>query len=192
MRGPSGRQRLRSREGAAILATIVNKGGQPVRHAYLYAAYVSDEFGKGPKEFVASGDDGTFEIEHLPEGAYSFSHSRLDSALARVKLAAGGHERVRIEVNPVDEHGYLRVLIVTEAGVPLATPDVWLERGGRVVEPVYNNDDTTAFGAAPGTYTLCVHAPGFRSVRQRIELRGREGRTMQEIFSPMVVTMRNE
>ncbi len=82
------------------------------------------------------------------------------------------------------------MLIVTESGAPLATPDVWLERGGRVVEAYYNNDDATAFAAAPGTYTLCVHAPGFRSVRQGVELRTREGRTVQEIFAPVVVTMR--
>lgn len=141
---------------------------------------------------VTPGADGTFEIEHLPEGEYSFSHSRLDSALALVKLAPGGHETVRIEANPIDEHGYLNVLIVTEAGVPLATPDVWLERDGRVVEPIYNNDDATPFTAAPGTYMLCVHAPGFRSVRQRVELRGREGRTIQELFELVVVTMRKE
>ncbi|MDY0357743.1 MAG: carboxypeptidase-like regulatory domain-containing protein [Sedimentisphaerales bacterium] len=141
---------------------------------------------------VTPDADGTFEIAHLPEGEYSFSHSRLDPPLARVKLAAGGHETVRIEANPVDEHGYLRVLIVTDEGQPLATPDVWLERGGLVVEPVYNNDDATTFAAAPGTYTLCVHYPGFRSVRRRVELRTREGRTTQEVLEPLVITMPRE
>lgn len=141
---------------------------------------------------VTPGADGTFEIEHLPEGEYFFLLSRLDSALARVQLADGGREAVRIEANPVDEHGYLRVLIVTEAGVPLATPDVWLERDGRLVEPVYNNDDATTFAAAPETYTLCVHAPGFRSVRQRVDLRTREDRTTQEVLEPMVITMSKE
>ncbi|MDI9434291.1 MAG: carboxypeptidase-like regulatory domain-containing protein [Planctomycetota bacterium] len=136
--------------------------------------------------------DGTFEIAHLPEGEYSFSLSRLDPPLARVRLAAGGHETVRIQVNPVDEHGYLLVLIVTDEGLPLATPDVWLERDGRVVEPVYNNDDATAFTPAPGTYALCVHAPGFRSVRQSVELRRKEGRTTQEVLEPLVITMREE
>lgn len=141
---------------------------------------------------VTPGADGVFEIAHLPEGEYSFSFSRLDAPLARVKLAPGGHETVRIEANPVDEHGYLRVLIVTDEGLPLATPDIWLERDGRVVEPVYNNDDTTAFAAAPGTYTLCVHYPGFRSVHRRVELRTREGRTIQEILEPMVISMSRE
>jgi len=141
---------------------------------------------------VTPGADGTFEIEHLPEGEYLFSLSRLDSALACVKLARRGHEAVRIEANPVDEHGYLRVLIVTEAGVPLATPDVWFERDGRVVEAYYNSDDGTTFAAPRGTYTLCVHAPGFRSVRQRVDLRTREGRTTQEVLEPMVITMSRE
>jgi len=141
---------------------------------------------------VTPGADGAFEIGHLPAGDYRLSHSRLDSALARVRLAAGGHETVRIEVNPVDEHGYLNVLIVTDEGVPLATPDVWLERAERVVEPVYSNDDATAFTAAPGTYTLCVHYPGFRSVRRNVELKTREARTTQEILEPMVITMSRE
>lgn len=141
---------------------------------------------------VTPGADGTFEIAHLPEGEYSFSFSRLDPPLARVKLAPGGHETVRIEANPVDEHGYLRMLIVTDEGQPLATPDVWLERGGLVVEPVYNNDDTTAFAAAGGTYTLCVHYPGFRSMHRSVELKTREGRTVQEVLEPMVITMSRE
>ncbi len=141
---------------------------------------------------VTPGADGAFEVEHLPAGDYRLSHSRLDSALARVRLAAGGHETVRIEVNPVDEHGYLLVLIVTDEGLPLATPDVWLERDGRVVEAYYNSDDGTTFAAPRGTYTLCVHAPGFRSVRQRVDLRTREGRTTQEILEPLIITMSRE
>ncbi len=138
---------------------------------------------------VTPGADGAFEIGHLPAGDYRLSHSRLDSALARVRLAAGGHETVRIQANPIDG---LNVLIVTDEGVPLATPDVWLERDGRVVEPVYNNDDGTTFAAPRGTYTLCVHAPGFRSVRQRVDLRTREGRTTQEVSEPMVIAMSRE
>ena len=128
----------------------------------------------------------------IPSGDYRFSHSRLDSPLARVRLAAGGHETVRIEANPVDEHGYLRVRIVMAEGLPLATPDVWLERDGRVVEPYYHNDDATTFAAGPGTYTLCAHYPGFRSVRRSVELKTREGRTMQEILEPLVIIMHGE
>lgn len=135
---------------------------------------------------VTPGADGVFEIGHLPEGEYSFSLSGLDAPLARVRLAAGGHETVRIQANPIDG---LNVLIVTDEGVPLATPDVWLERDGRVVEAYYNSDDGTTFVAPRGTYTLCVHAPGFRSVRQRVDLRTREGRTTQEVLEPMVITM---
>jgi hypothetical protein len=39
---------------------------------------------------------------------------------------------------------------------------------------------------------LCAHYPGFRSVRQPVELRRREGRTVQEVLEPLVITMRRE
>jgi len=136
--------------------------------------------------------NGAFEIEHLPAGDYHLASLPPSEVLVRVHLAAGGHEAVRIEAKPIDEHGYLRVLIVTDEGLPLATPDVWLERDGHVVESVFNNDDATSFAAAPGTYTLCVHYPGFRSVHRSVELKTREGRTTQEVLEPLIITMSRE
>ncbi len=141
---------------------------------------------------VALDPDGSFEVEHLPAGEYRLWYSRLEPSVASVHLVAGGHETVHIVAGPSDERGQLRVLIVTAEGWPLATPDVWLERGGRVIEPSYNNDDITAFGGAPGTYTLCAHYPGFRSVRQTVELTPVDGRTTQEVLKPLVVTMHRE
>lgn len=136
--------------------------------------------------------DGAFEVEHLPAGDYRFAHSPLSPTLAHVRLASGEHKTVRVEVDPGEDRGYLRVLIVTGERFPLATPDVWVERDGRVVEPYADSDDGKSFAASPGTYTLCAHYPGFRSVRQTVELTPVDGRTTQEVLTPLVITMRKE
>ncbi len=147
----------------------------------------------GRVEMGASPDaDGAFEFGHLPAGDYRVARSRWSPPLARVHLAAGEYETVRIQADPADDYGYLVVLVVTEEGVPLATPDVWLARDGEVVEPHFNTDDGKSFAASPGTYTLCAEYPGFRSVRQRVDVKTRQARTIQEILQPLVVTMRHE
>lgn len=136
--------------------------------------------------------NGAFEIKHLPAGDYHLASLPPSEVLVRVHLAAGGHEAVRIEAKPSDDHGYLHVLIVTDEGQPLATPDVWLERDGRVVEPIFNNDDGKSFVGPPGTYTLCARYGGLRSVRHSVELKRGEGRTTQEVLEPLVIIMRGE
>jgi len=78
---------------------------------------------------------------------------------------------------------------VTERGLPLATPDVWLERDGQTIEPHFNTDDGKSFTGPPGTYTLHAQYPGYRSVRRTVEMKSRQDRTTQEIFRPLVVTM---
>jgi hypothetical protein len=61
------------------------------------------------------------------------------SVLFETTLQAGEHRSVEIPLDPRDSghgvDGYLIVSLVTEQGVPLATPDVWLEQGGRTIKP---------------------------------------------------------
>ncbi len=197
---PTLRDRLRVEPGQLHSATAVTV---PSGAGRLSGQIVSSEEGEpwplwlqsadGRIEMsVTPGADGAFEVDHLPAGEYCLSHSRLAPPLARVHLGAGGHETVRIQVNPVDDHGYLVVLIVTPEGLPLATSDVWLERRGQIIEPHFNTDDGKSFAGAPGTYALCAHYPGFRPVRQTVELKSREGRTIQAVLEPLVITMRRE
>jgi len=141
--------------------------------------------------------DGTFAAEHLPAGQYAIGLA--SAALARrstlqnITLKAAEHKKVRIQMTSKDAgraaEGYLVVLIVTEEGLPLATPDVWLEGAARIIEPHFNTDDGKSFTGQPGTYTLHAQYPGYRSVRRTVEMKSRQDGTTQEIFKPLVITM---
>ncbi|UCD48768.1 MAG: carboxypeptidase regulatory-like domain-containing protein [Phycisphaerales bacterium] len=137
--------------------------------------------------------DGTFELAHLPPGDYRFTHPAdarsSTAALARVHLDPGEHETVRAQAEREGDRGYLAVLMVTPEGLPLATPDVWLERGEQIIEPYADADDGKSFTGPPGIYTLRAQYAGYEPVHHAVELRAIEGRTRQEIFEPLVVTM---
>ena len=69
-------------KGAAIVAAIVNEAGQPVSRARLFAAYVSDEWGKGPKRPIRSNDDGAATLGGLRADEYWVTVAHPDYALA--------------------------------------------------------------------------------------------------------------
>jgi hypothetical protein len=110
-----------------------------------------------------------------------------------VHLDPGEHKTVGIAARPDDpgyrSDGYLVVLLVTGQGLPLATPDVWLERAGQVIKPHFNTDDGKSFTGAPGTYVLHAKYPGFRTVETQVEMKSKQDRTMQDILKPVVITM---
>ncbi len=68
--------------GAAILATIVNEGGEPVSGARVFAAYVSDEWGKGPKRPIRSEEEGIATLGGLRVDEYWVTVAHPDYALA--------------------------------------------------------------------------------------------------------------
>lgn len=148
---------------------------------------------------VRPASDGTFAIENLPAGQYMIGSASVamarTSTLATVDLKRAERKDIRIQLDPNETghdagDGYLVVLVVTEAGLPLATPEVWLEGAGQVIEPHFNNDDGKSFRGHPGTYTLHAQYEGFRPVRRTVEIQPRQGRTIQEILAPLVITMR--
>ena len=141
--------------------------------------------------------DGTFAAGNLPAGQYAIGLA--SAALARrstlqnITLKPAEHKEVVIQMTSEDAgrvaEGYLVVLVVTEEGLPLATPDVWLARAGKVIEPHFNTDDGKSFTGQPGTYTLHAQYPGYRSVRRTVEIKSRQDQTTQEILTPLVITM---
>jgi hypothetical protein len=142
---------------------------------------------------VTPDAEGAFELAHLPAGDYRFMYPvdalSNTAALARVHLDPGEHETIRAQAEDEGDRGYLAVLVLTPEGLPLATPDVWLERGEEIIEPYFDADDGKSFTGPPGVYTLCAQYPGYEPVRQVVALRAIEGRTRQELFEPLVVTM---
>jgi len=142
---------------------------------------------------VTPAADGSFELLHLPAGDYRFAHPAdahsNTAALARVHLDPDEHATVRAQAEGENDRGYLVVSLVTPEGLLLATPDVWLERGAQIIEPYLDADDGKSFQGPPGTYTLCAQYANYEPLRQAVELRAVEGRTTQEVFEPLVVTM---
>jgi large repetitive protein len=142
---------------------------------------------------VTPAADGAFELAHLPAGDYRFTHPadarNNTTALARVHLEPAEHGTVRAQAEAEGDRGYLVVLMLTPDGLPLATPDVWLEGGGQIIQPHSDADDGKCFRGPPGIYTLCAQYAGYQPVRQGVELRAAEGRTTQGILDPLVITM---
>jgi len=141
--------------------------------------------------------DGTFEVKNLPAGRYIFGHAfaalERTSTLAEVTLGPKEHKTIAIDADRADAgrdvEGYLVVVVVTQEGIPLATPSVWLERAGRVIPPHFNTDDGKSFAGDPGPCVLHAEYPGYRPVQTTVELKSRQGRTTQEILAPVVITM---
>jgi hypothetical protein len=137
--------------------------------------------------------DGRFTVKNLPPGQYVIGRASntvaRTSTLATVNLQPGQHKDIRIQVDRTEED-LLVVLLVTEAGHPLATPDVWLERGDQIVRPHRSTDDGKWFAGPPGTYTLRADYEGHESVHQTVGIQPGQGRTKPEIRKPLVITMR--
>ena len=149
---------------------------------------------------VQPGADGSFAFSHLPPGDYIIGRASVamsrTSRLAPVRLGPEEHKTIDISVDPDDAglsgDGGLVVLVVTPDGLPLATPDVWLERDGQVIEPHFNTDDGKSFTGEPGgTYTLRAEYPGYRSARMTVRMKSKRDWTMQEALQPLVITMAN-
>jgi hypothetical protein len=143
---------------------------------------------------VQPGVKGQFEVGNLPPGSYAVGLASAaagrTSVLAQVTLDAREHKTVRVPVQtPQDPQGYLAVLLVTQAGLPLATPHVWLERSGQAIKPHFNSDIATSFAGEPGTYTLHAIHPGCQAVQTTVEMKSKQDQTIQEVLQPVVIIM---
>jgi protocatechuate 3,4-dioxygenase beta subunit len=146
---------------------------------------------------VAVNPDGTFEVKNLPAGRYTVLHTLAtrasSSALAEVALGPREHKTIVVDGDRADAgpnaDGYLVVIVVTQDGIPLATPSVWLELAGRVILPHFNTDDGKSFAGYPGLYVLHAEYPGYRPVQTTVELKSRQGRTVQDTLAPLIITM---
>jgi len=146
---------------------------------------------------VLAGFAGTFEVKNLPAGRYVFGHAFASLertwTLAEVTLGPQEHATIAIDADRADAgpaaEGYLVVIVVTQDGVLLATPSVWLERAGRVIVPHFNTDDHKSFSGDPGPCVLHAEYPGYRPVQTTVEIKSKRGRTTQEILAPLVITM---
>jgi hypothetical protein len=140
--------------------------------------------------------DGTFEFARLPAGQYILGSGYVGvewpSAPVRVDLGPAEHKTVQMNLDLAQgarpEAGLLIVLVVTQDGLLLATPDLWLERAGRVIELRYDTDDHRYFRGEPGEYTLRAEYPGYRSVRTPVVMKSRRDPSVQA-GDPLVITM---
>jgi RNA polymerase sigma-70 factor (ECF subfamily) len=140
---------------------------------------------------------GTFAFRNLPPGQYilelgSVGAGRV-SAPVHVDLGPAEHKAVQTNLAPAEgtraDSGVLVVHVVTQNGLLLATPDIWLERAGQVIEPSVDTDDRRHSAGEPGKYTLHAEYSGYRAVRTTVVMKSRQDRSVQEGREPLVITM---
>jgi hypothetical protein len=144
---------------------------------------------------IEAATHGSYEIGNLPAGDYIIGRASIalsrQSKIKEVSLKSGENKKLDIEVDRVGKKygGYLVVVIVTEEGLPLAGTNVWLEKGGNIIEPHFDSDKNKSFAGDVGEYTLYAECPGFKTVQQKVRIKSKEGRNTQEILKPVVITM---
>ena len=139
--------------------------------------------------------DGSFKVEHLPPGNYMVTSTGSTRSIVRAAVGAGQHRVVTVPTNVGNsrcaEEGHLVILLVTEDGLPLPGAEVRISyRAG--VSPMMLMDDRGArksFMVPPGRYQLRANHSGFRSLQLDVEVPSMQGRTVQEILEPLVITM---
>ncbi|MBW8036305.1 MAG: sigma-70 family RNA polymerase sigma factor, partial [Planctomycetes bacterium] len=74
------------RKGARVNIDVVDEQGNPIKSVGLYAAYVSDEMGRGPKDNIRSDKKGNAFIGGLKPAEYMISAWHRDYAMAGQKV----------------------------------------------------------------------------------------------------------
>jgi len=139
--------------------------------------------------------DGSYEIWNLPAGDYIIGRASValsrQSLIKEVSLKSGENKKLDIEVDSIGREygGYLVIVVVTEEGLPLAGANVWLEKGGNIIEPHFDSDKSKSFAGDAGEHMLFAEYPGYRKVQQRVNIKPKEGLSTQEILKPLVITM---
>lgn len=142
-------------------------------------------------------DYGTFELERLPAGDYVIGRAGLIGRdrfpiLHRFHLNPDEKKALSLYHDPdksiYSGDGYLIVLVVDEQGIPVATPDVWLEQNGHIIVPHFNTDDGKSFAGDPGSYVLHAEHPGFHPSQKVITMASRLERA-QNTPGPVVMVL---
>ena len=74
------------RKGSRVNISVVDEQGNPIKDVGFYAAYVSDEMGRGPKDSVRSGKDGSTFIGGLKPAEYMITAWHSDYAYDGKKI----------------------------------------------------------------------------------------------------------
>ncbi|MHC4743622.1 MAG: zf-HC2 domain-containing protein, partial [Planctomycetota bacterium] len=72
--------------GGQINIRVVDEEGRPIKRAYFYAAYVSDDMGRGPKDSLGSDSEGVVFFGGLKAAEYWISAWHKDYAVAGKKV----------------------------------------------------------------------------------------------------------
>jgi hypothetical protein len=139
--------------------------------------------------------DRSYKIDNLPAGDYIIGAATValsrQSNLAEFGLDSGEHKTIDVKIGNAAnlDGGYLVVLPVTEAGLPLAGADVWLESEGDVIHPHSDTDTGKSFRGGPGECVLNVQFPGYRAIRRKVGMKPIKKLNTQQILEPLVVTI---
>ncbi len=138
-------------------------------------------------------------VSHLPAGKYAIAKASLIGRDEHIKqqevsVYAGEHKNVNLEMNRgIGQYmgdGLLRVHIVDEQGIPLATPYVWLESSGHIIEPCVETDLEKTFMGESGQYTLHVEYPGFQTLDKPVTMKSRHDTSSGKFHKPVIIELK--
>ena len=138
--------------------------------------------------------------EHLPAGDYILGRTHVGnnrhSHLQDITLRPGEQKTLDLVYDDQDSglpgDGHLVVLVVDEQGHPIATPDVWMEQNGQIIDPIFNTDDGKSFAGSVGSAKLYVEYTGYQTACETVLLKSSEDNNTQEILRPHVVVLKKQ
>jgi hypothetical protein len=134
-----------------------------------------------------------YKFDNLPAGRYLLGGNMLidSGALLEFELADGEQKVLDVNVPdaPTQRIGALQVMILDENGALIPGAEVRLQSSAGVIKPVDDSSQGVYFTAEPGTYTLQVNFPGYKTATQQVSVESFDSKTVRNLRKPVLVRL---
>lgn len=152
-------------KGCKVNIEVVDMEGNPIKNVSFYAAYVSDDMGRGPKDQIRSDGKGCTVIGGLKPAAYMISASHRDYALAGQRIAFDNDYEIKAVSFKMIEGSSLEGSAFCSDGQPAsgweirAQPVWWRSIFLAQSYPINEDGHLTLNHILPGDYLVSVSMP---------------------------------
>jgi hypothetical protein len=127
--------------------------------------------------YIVPKEDGSYRLENIPAGDYTIKeHDTRDAeTLMNVSLKDGDSKLLDITpetvARPSKPTAYATLRVFTPEGVPITGCDIQFEAAEHPPTLMSSQEGRLVFAGAPGTYDASIGFPGFKTIRQKLELK---------------------